>query len=42
VSSFTQKVSELKNIVESHQSIPNEDFYQNFFVKEEIKQEFDD
>lgn len=46
VSNFTSKVSELKNIVDSHQSIISEmqqpDFYQSFFVKEEIKQEFDD
>lgn len=46
VSNFTNKVSELKTIVESHQSAVNEmqqpDFYQSFFVKEEIKQEFDD
>lgn len=46
VSSFSEKVSELKTIVDSHQSILNEmpqpDFYQSFFVKEEIKQEFDD
>lgn len=46
VSSFSEKVSELKTIVESHQSMINEmsqpDFYQSFFVKEEIKQEYDD
>ncbi|CRK99725.1 CLUMA_CG013041, isoform A [Clunio marinus] len=46
VGNFTQKVSELRNIVESHQSMMNEihqpDFYQGFFVKEEVKQEFDD
>lgn len=47
VSNFTSKVAELKTIVDSHQSIVNEvpdqpDFYQSFFVKEEIKQEFDD
>lgn len=44
VSSFTNKVSELKSIVDSptfNQSI-QPDFYQSFFVKEEIKQEFDD
>lgn len=44
VESFSNKVSELKTIVD--QSIINEmqqpDFYQSFFVKEEIKQEFDD
>lgn len=45
VANFTHKVSELKTIVDSHQSIINEmqpDFYQSFFVKEEVKQEFDD
>lgn len=47
VSSFSSKVSELKTIVDSHQSLMiNEmqqpDFYQGFFVKEEIKQEFED
>jgi len=46
VSAFTTKVAELKTIVDSHQSLINEmpqpDFYQSFFVKEEIKQEFDD
>lgn len=47
VSAFTSKISELKTIVDSHQSMMlNEmaqpDFYQSFFVKEEIKQEFDD
>lgn len=42
VSSFTNKVSELKRKVaelESHQST---DFYQSFFDREEIKQEFED
>lgn len=45
-SSFIDKVTELKTIVDNHQSMINEmqqpDFYQSFFVKEEIKQEFDD
>lgn len=43
---FTSKVSELKTIVDNQQSALHEmsqpDFYQSFFVKEEIKQEFDD
>lgn len=46
-SDFSSKVSELKTIVEGHQTLmmnemqqPN--FYQSFFVKEEIKQEYDD
>ena len=46
VSSFSSKISELKNIVESHQMMISEmhqpDFYHNLFVKDEIKQEFDD
>jgi hypothetical protein len=43
VSEFTQKVSELKTICESHQPAMHQpDFYQSFFVKEEIKQEYDD
>lgn len=47
VASFANKISELKSIVDSQQSLINEmqqpDFYQGFFVKEEIKQEeFDD
>lgn len=43
VSEFTQKVSELKNICELHQpAMQQPDFYQSFFVKEEIKQEYDD
>lgn len=47
VSSFSNKISELKTIVDSHQTMMlNEmqlpDLYQSFFVKEEIKQEFDD
>ena len=43
VRNFSDKISELKTIVDCQQL--NEiqpDFYQNFFVKEEIKQEFDD
>lgn len=40
---FSEKVSELKTIVEKHQiEMQQPDFYQSFFVKEEIKQEFDD
>lgn len=46
VATFSNKVAELKTIVDSHQALVNEmpqpDFYQSFFVKEEIKQEFDD
>jgi hypothetical protein len=44
VSEFTQKVSELKNICDNQQPVmqQNSDFYQSFFVKEEIKQEYDD
>lgn len=43
---FTEKVSELKNIVDTHHNIfinemQSSDF-SNFYVKEEIKQEFDD
>lgn len=46
VENFQGKVTELKTIVESQQSMMSDmnqpDFYQSFFVKEEIKQEFDD
>lgn len=46
VEKFQDKVAELKTIVESQQTMMNDmnqpDFYQSFFVKEEIKQEFDD
>lgn len=43
VESFSNKVSELKTIVDqSINEMQQPDFYQSFFVKEEIKQEFDD
>lgn len=47
VSSFSNKMAELKTIVDNHQStLINEmqqpDFYHNLFVKDEIKQEYDD
>lgn len=42
VSSFTSKISELKTIVDQTMSIQQPDFYHNIFVKDEIKQEYDD
>lgn len=43
VSAFTEKVSELKTICENNQTVLQQpDFYQSFFVKEEVKQEYDD
>jgi hypothetical protein len=44
-SEFTEKVSELKNIVDSQYNLnefQNSDFPSHFYMKEEIKQEFDD
>jgi len=42
VSSFTNKISELKTIVDQTMAMQQPDFYHNIFVKDEIKQEYDD